>query len=39
VRDLAWVASSEFERYEFTPADERSMDALLFGSKGSVTGA
>ncbi len=32
VRDLAWVRSSEFERYTFTPADERSMSALLFGA-------
>lgn len=31
VRDLRWVCSEEFESYEFTPADERSMDALLFG--------
>jgi 8-oxo-dGTP diphosphatase len=33
VRGLAWVASSEFDRYEFTPADESSMHALLFGGK------
>ncbi|MFC1609907.1 (deoxy)nucleoside triphosphate pyrophosphohydrolase [Myxococcota bacterium] len=31
VKDLRWVKSSEFDAYEFTPADEKSMDALLFG--------
>lgn len=31
VKDMRWVASNEFERYEFTPADQKSMDALLFG--------
>ncbi len=29
VSDFAWVASSEFERYLFTPADEASVAALL----------
>ncbi len=29
VKDLRWVASSELTDYEFTPADEASMDALL----------
>ena len=32
VNDLRWVCSSEFDDYEFTPADEDSMDALLFGT-------
>ena len=31
VKDMRWVTSGEFDQYEFTPADERSMDALLFG--------
>jgi 8-oxo-dGTP diphosphatase len=31
VRALRWVASAELDEYEFTPADEQSMDALLFG--------
>jgi len=31
VKEMRWVRSSEFERYEFTPADQGSMDALLFG--------
>ncbi len=31
VRDLRWVSSDEFDDYEFTPADEESMEALLFG--------
>ena len=31
VRDLRWVTSGEFGEYDFTPADEESMDALLFG--------
>ena len=30
VRDMRWVSSSEFDRYKFTPADKKSMDALLF---------
>lgn len=30
VRDMRWVSSKEFDAYEFTPADQRSMDALLF---------
>jgi 8-oxo-dGTP diphosphatase len=29
VADFRWVASSEFDRYEFTPADELSMSKLL----------
>jgi 8-oxo-dGTP diphosphatase len=29
VNDLRWVRSDEFERYEFTPADEASMTKLL----------
>lgn len=29
IRDLRWVTSSECASYEFTPADEASMDALL----------
>lgn len=33
VRDMRWVASEEFDKYEFTPADQESMDALLFGEK------
>ena len=33
VRDMRWVNSKEFERYEFTPADQGSMDALLFGAQ------
>ncbi len=33
VRDLRWVSSSEFGSYEFTPADQKSMDALLFPGK------
>ncbi|MCK5688996.1 (deoxy)nucleoside triphosphate pyrophosphohydrolase [Myxococcota bacterium] len=32
VNDLRWLCSSEFDDYEFTPADEESMDALLFGT-------
>lgn len=31
VRDMRWVTSAEFDQVEFTPADEKSMDALLFG--------
>ena len=26
------LSQSEFDDYEFTPADEESMDALLFGT-------
>ncbi len=29
VNAFKWVASSEFDQYPFTPADEASMDALL----------
>jgi 8-oxo-dGTP diphosphatase len=29
VNAFAWVASSDFERYDFTPADEMSMGELL----------
>lgn len=29
VKDFQWVKSDEFERYEFTPADEYSMNQLL----------
>lgn len=29
VNDIKWVYSDEFERYEFTPADEASMAKLL----------
>lgn len=29
VNDVRWVRSDEFERYEFTPADEASMAKLL----------
>jgi 8-oxo-dGTP diphosphatase len=29
VNAFAWVASSDFERYEFTPADDMSMAELL----------
>jgi 8-oxo-dGTP diphosphatase len=29
VHDLRWVVSSEFDRFEFTPADEASMSKLL----------
>src|SRR5687768_1486099 len=29
VNDFRWVMSSEFERYNFTPADEASMSKLL----------
>jgi 8-oxo-dGTP diphosphatase len=31
VKDMRWVTSSDFDGYDFTPADEQSMDALLFG--------
>jgi 8-oxo-dGTP diphosphatase len=30
IRDLRWVNCSEFSNFEFTPADQESMDALLF---------
>lgn len=30
VNTLAWVRLEELEQYEFTPADQKSMDALLF---------
>ncbi|MBC7792248.1 MAG: (deoxy)nucleoside triphosphate pyrophosphohydrolase [Clostridia bacterium] len=33
VRDMRWVASHDFGKYEFTPADQESMDRLLFGEK------
>lgn len=33
VRDLRWVTSEEFEMYNFTPADQAAMDALLFGAR------
>jgi len=29
VNDFKWVASSEFDQYPFTPADEASMNKLL----------
>jgi len=29
VRDFRWVASTEFDDYEFPPADQRSMTLLL----------
>jgi len=29
VSDFRWVMSSEFDRYDFTPADEASMSKLL----------
>jgi 8-oxo-dGTP diphosphatase len=29
VAEYAWIASSEFEDYQFTPADEQSMSKLL----------
>lgn len=29
VHDFKWVTSAEFERYDFTPADEASMTKLL----------
>lgn len=29
VHAFAWVASSDFDRYDFTPADEMSMSKLL----------
>ena len=30
VRDMRWVASDDFDDYEFTPADQKGMDILLF---------
>lgn len=38
VRDLRWVSSSEFADYQFTPADQESMDALLFGENKTRVG-
>lgn len=35
IRDLRWVSSSEFGQYQFTPADQKSMDALLFRGRRS----
>ena len=36
VRDLRWVGSGEFGGFKFTPADQKSMDALLFaGTQGA----
>jgi len=32
VRDMRWVTSAEFDQFQFTPADKKSMDALLFGT-------
>ena len=29
VKDLSWVSPQELDRFEFTPADQASMDALL----------
>ncbi len=29
VQDFRWVTSDEFDRYDFTPADEASMNELL----------
>lgn len=29
INDFRWVASDEFERYEFPPADQATMDQLL----------
>ncbi len=31
VRDVRWVRPDELDGYDFTPADQISMDALLFG--------
>lgn len=31
VNALRWVHCDEFEHFQFTPADQSSMDALLFG--------
>jgi 8-oxo-dGTP diphosphatase len=33
VRDMKWVRSEDFDKVQFTPADQESMDALLFGEK------
>ena len=33
VRDMRWVASDAFDDYEFTPADQKGMDALLFKAR------
>ena len=30
VRDVRWVASEDFNAYDFPPADKASMDSLLF---------
>ena len=30
VNDMAWATLSELDGYDFTPADQESMDALLF---------
>ncbi len=32
VRDVRWVASSEFGSYKFPPADQATMDKLLSGA-------
>jgi len=31
VRDFKWVTMDEIDKFEFTPADQKAMDALLFG--------
>ena len=33
VKRMEWVRSSDFDKFEFTPADQESMDRLLFGEK------
>lgn len=33
VRDMQWVHVRDFEKYDFAPADQESMDVLLFGEK------
>ena len=33
VKRMEWVGSSDFDTFEFTPADQESMDRLLFGEK------
>lgn len=33
VNEYRWVTSSEFDQYPFTPADEASMNKLLFEGK------
>jgi 8-oxo-dGTP diphosphatase len=33
VKRMEWVGSRDFDKYEFTPADQESMDRLLFGEK------